>query len=382
MLTEVTIKKLWIWGMVIAVILGALFVIFAVFLNRGTLTISAEPPFTLEIDQFRTEVCTVSPCSIVLAPGEYTLTLSKEGYRGITREVSVPLGGEQTEEVVFTFIPYIVELGMDDELGYFGVPVIQETGLPDQYFTEENFISYIKRNPENGRQTLYFREIVDGVPGDETVAASFIRDLENYLVVPVLDKEQKILVIDRTEAKSALYLVDIGEKSRDNILEFPFIAGAKWVTGTGKIIFEARDEGDMDTSIFVYDSGTGKSEKLQLKTSVDNVEPLDDDILVAVTRQPVSGVELDGSLEGQLVTLEELEASPAVTETPLGFTEAGLSANQNAYNFIRYSIASGQTRLIKQETTIQSIGQIKLSTDKNSLIFLAEGVVYELVFQK
>jgi hypothetical protein len=159
MLPEETQKKIYMWGLIGIAVIGAFFLIFAVFLNRGTLVLSGSTPFTVDVGGFLTEMCTEDPCKIQLAPGDYTLALTKEGHLDIERDVNVPFMGEHIEEVAFMFEPYILEVGMEETVGHFTETKFESDEsdeFPDDYVSEDKYVVYLARNPENGRQTLYY----------------------------------------------------------------------------------------------------------------------------------------------------------------------------------------------------------------------------------
>jgi hypothetical protein len=383
-LAEETRKKIFLWLVIFTLVAGAAFIIFAVFFNRGTLTINAEIPYRLQIGQFKTEICTEDPCSVVVAPGDYMIFLDKEGYREYTAEVSVPIAGEHIEEVKFSFIPYIREVGSEEDLNYFGVPTFENEDLPEIYFIEDNFVTWMEVNPENARQTLYYSEIMDGGLSGKTVATSFIRPLKDYLIFPHIEDRKKIILIDNADDESVLYIVDLSEKTKDNVMSQPLINGIKWIKGTDNFLLEARGEGEASTSIFTYDIETKDLNKLNLQTSIDNIAVISSNRLIAATMQSISGVEKDGELEGQLVTLGEQDATPMAGEITVDLSDA-LSGNYQftpQLNFIDYSLEWNEARLLKTETALSGVEKVKLSADGKGIYFLSEVTVYELRFEE
>jgi len=365
MLAEETIRKLWVWGLIILAILGALFLVFAIFLNRGTLTLEGNTPFKVDLGNFQTEVCSDSPCSIVLAPGEYSIQVSKEGYRNVDIAFTLPIWGEHLQQVEFEFIPSLTSLGLESDYNHFTYSEVDTTTLPDVFFREANYLTYMGRNVENGRQTLYYRDTYGGVLGDEIPATSFIREVNDYVIIPLIEDQNKIILIDQSDQRSILYVIDLIEKTRNNIVEYPIITGAKWISGTDNFIFEARDFGEVDTSIFHYNSSSIESSKLSIQTPVSNIAVINDDKIIAATSQVVSGVEEGGSLAGQLVGLGEEQAT------------------QNANTqFIDYSISDDQSRLIMSERLPGGVQGIKLNSNGNGILILSGEYVHQLQFQE
>ncbi|MBU0667517.1 hypothetical protein KJ835_00185, partial [Patescibacteria group bacterium] len=163
MMPEETRKKLYI-GLIIGLAAAAvLFIVWAMFLNRGTLTITAKAPFNVEVQGVRTESCSESPCTITLAPHDYKITLQKSGYKSVSLDVNVPIGGDHKEDVEFEFIPVISKRGAESDLKLFSPPELAadtETiaaSPQTPLFYEDNYVAYLQRDPESKRQTLYVR---------------------------------------------------------------------------------------------------------------------------------------------------------------------------------------------------------------------------------
>lgn len=362
-----------IWGLIILAVLGALFVVWAIFLNRGTLTVQGQAPFIINISGVKTQSCTESPCSVVVAPGDYSISIQKAGYKTVERSVNVPIGGEHVEEVTFQFIPVVAKLGVEAELQRFAEPDILVPDLEDTpVFSEESYVTYLAFDPESKRQTLYIRGMVDGELSEPRVATSFIRTLDDYTIVPGIEEHNRIALIERTEQESTLYMIDLAQQSRDSILSLPYMADLKWIKGSDNFLLEARAEGEIDSSIYLYDITAGEARKLDLRTSVKNVEMLDSERLIAATRQSFTGTGTEGQLDGQLVTLGEIPATPNVN--------VNLQGPQ--VSFIEYYLPNNTARLIALETSLTHTDAIKLESDRKSILFLTNGEVYELRFEE
>lgn len=346
MLTEETQKKLWLWGMVAILILGLFWLIFVFWFNRGSIRLEAEPPYRAEIAGVGIETCAENPCIITVAPGDYLVRLTKDGYVDMDLNITVPLGGEGVETVEFQYKSAMATLGQEADLGYFaedGYKVSEEEAtalkLPERIFTEENFAVYLARNPENGRQTLYYREaLADGSGlGEAVVAASFIRDINEFDIYPYIDEAQKIVLVDKSNDKSVLYLIDLTAKTRDNILEHANISGVKWIPATESFLCEARDFGSPLNGIFSYDTEEGEGSTLTLEASLNNVDFIDSSSLFAATR---------------------------------------------ANGYVRYYIDSDMEQSLMQYQTGGEPERIKLAPDRKAALILKDGTVYELRFNR
>jgi len=414
-LSEQTVKKISLIGFISLAVLGALFLLFAMFLNKGTLTIHATAPYIMNIGNFKNESCPADDCSVTLAPGTYEVTLKKEGYRDSVITVDVPIGGEKKETVDFVFVPTLRLDGDESTMRIFATPVVAPADdMPDSgIFYENNYLAYIARDAVSHRQTLYVRTIADGKAGDKTVAASFVRDLKDFRIIGDIENRGKIAVIDSTAGTSTLYMVDLKAKTRENLFTYPLITDVKWIPGGGDFLFEARDESSIGTSIFLYSAkdaaatamadapatpdaqaagsalattdettavtASSPIRKLNLATPLADVVPANATDLIAATMQDVSGQGSGTDLEGQLVTLGENEATPSMVPAVTDAT-AVIGATTPALSFVDYSLLTDQARLLKYAPDLGYPSQATLSETQKSAYFLIDGKDYELQF--
>lgn len=372
MLTNEVRKKIFVGLLIGGLILGLIFLIFALFINRGTLTVIAKAPYSITISQLKTVSCPNDLCSTVIAPGEYPVTVKKKGYKDVQKTVTVPIGGEGKEEITFEFIPFIRELTSDTDKNIFLEPDVEiikkELSTLNPSF-EEKYVIYLRRNTENHRQTLYMRSIDGKTLGPETMVTSFIRDLKSYQLIPFIATQNKIAVIDNTDDGSTLYVIDLKNKVRTKIFTYPIIKDVQWLPGSEDFLFEARDSGELSESIFVYRATEQKAQKLSLQTPLKDVAVIDSDRLIAATMQ-YAGEKGNGTeLEGQPVILSEWEATASAT------TSTNIKPS---LKFIDFSMQSLESRLIKSDQTLTLPEQVKLSADKKSLYFVVREKMYEL----
>ncbi|HMR01032.1 MAG TPA: PEGA domain-containing protein [Candidatus Gracilibacteria bacterium] len=366
-------KKLYMWILITAAVIGLLFVLWAIFLNRGTLTIQGDAPFSVNVQALQNENCLESPCSIELAPGDYNISIQKPGFRTIERTVQVPINGEHIEEVSFEFIPVIQKVGVEADVKAFPevsvvVPELGDTPL----FYEENYITYLAYDDATKRQTLYLRGITEDSLTEPQVTTSFIRTIDEYTIIPNIEQANSIALIDQSGDEDAVYVVNMTEKSRNNIFSMAFIKDLKWINAQ-KVLIEAQAEGDTGTSIYWYNLESGESKKLNLKTSLNNIAVLDQTTVIAATNQDVTGVAAVSGTNGALITLGEAPATPNIAI-------AGLTEGPQL-SFIRYDLALNEARLITIDSNFSYADKIKLGRDQKSVMFLVNGEVYELKFE-
>jgi len=383
-------KKFYTIGLIVIVVLGTLFMVWAYFLNKGKLTVNADAPFSIQVGQILDQRCSESPCTVELAPGNYTVTLEKSGYRDLSINSEIPLWGEDIQDIEFEFIPVLEELGKEEELQIFAEPEFEIDMEDTPIYAEKNFISYLAIDPESRKQTLYTRELLEDGLDDEKIATSFIRTIKEYAIFPNIEEGKKIAFVDKTGEQSAVYLVDLEEKTKDNILSVPAIFDLVWIPGTSNFLYEGRAEEETTQSVYYFNAETSESSKIAIQTSLANIVFTDSQTLIAATAQDVAGTSAPYDLEGRVISLEELEATPAVTSdevteileeleaTPS--TEETIAAENLSpgLTVVRYSLESGEITLLKVAEDLDPSQKVLLSDDKKELFLLINKTVYKL----
>lgn len=380
-------KKIYSIGLIVAVILGTLFMVWVFFLNKGKLTIAAQAPFNMEVGGITNVICAISPCTTELAPGNYTVNLKKSGYRDLSINTVVPLWGEDIQEVNFDFIPVLEELGSEDDLQLFAQPIFEISDLKDTpVFKEDKFITYMAIDPESRKQTLYTREIMEENPSPARIATSFIRTVNEYAIYPNIEERKKIAFIDNTGDQSAVYMVDLEAKTKDNILSVPAIFNLKWLAGSDNFLYEGRLENDVQIYIYYYNAESKESSKVAVQTALSNVAFINNQTLLAATTQNIAGTQTPFNLEGRVVSLEEAEATPSVTTALLEELESTPAVGDfilaeelsSGLKIVEYSFDTGEIKLLKVAQDLGAAEKVRLSEDKKSLYLLIDGIDYQL----
>ena len=382
--------------------MGIGYLVWAVFLNRSTIIINAKAPFTLAISGLRSENCSTDSCSTAVVPGDYNFTIKKTGYKDLTKTITVPFGRAYEETVKLEFIPIITQstktkaeifpppfqlsktesekLGVntDTQLFFSDAP----TGATPK------FVTYINRNQTNNRQTLYIAPLRGGARqnndatqqtasadlqiGEPQIVTSFLRDLQTPLIAPNMAGD-KVAVIDRAPDQATLYMIDQQAKNRAAIASYPAIRNLRWIPASNDFIFQARPQTGAPEALFLYRWDDGKTTKLDLNTTLENIAIINKNRILAVTDQSISGDVTDpATLEGSLVSLNS-NTAPTTPATP-------------THLFIDYSLISNEARLITTLTTGDFPTQVSAAADQKSLYFLQagdaqNGVAKETIFE-
>lgn len=393
MIAEEVQKKIWLGALIGAVIIGLLFLVWAVFLNRGTIIMHAKAPYTLIVEGLKTENCMSDECTVIVAPGDYSLTLQKVGYKSLTKSISVPLGSPYQDNITLQYIPAINDsTKTKDEVFPPKVQLTQAqrdtlgiSAATRVFFDDSNTtICYIVRNPDNYRQTLYRAGIgQNGEPGKPEIVTSFLRDLQSFVVSPS-PAGDKVAVIDQGAEQATLYMVDLQAKNRASLLSYPMIRDMRWIPGTSDFLLQARETNDTFESIFLYRWEDGKTTKLELRTPLEDIAIVDKNRLLAVTNQMITvGGSTFSALEGQLIPLGENQSTAEVSAlVDMQLTDAVNTSSPPVYSFVDYSLISNQARLITTLGKGSFPAAVKAGDDGKSLYFLQRDKALQLRFDE
>jgi hypothetical protein len=237
--------KIWLKIRLVLIILilvgGVAFLIFAVFLNRAELSITATAPFDLGIMGQQGINCDQSPCSVTLAPGKYYLTLDKDGYQQFSDEVELKLGQKLEKNYRLIQTPHLDKLPADSEEAktFMADPLAKLTAdLPQNitYFKapSSDNVYFLADNPQTFLPSLYLKNTARSDQPPQLLV-NFLRTMKKTLL-RVNPEETRLIVIDQSDPQNAaLYLIDLQDKTRKLIDQNTLITDALWLpaqTGT------------------------------------------------------------------------------------------------------------------------------------------------------
>lgn len=193
------------FGVVIAiVIIGSIVLYFwGKVLNKGTVLIYAEPPFTADFYE-RKEVfeCEEAPCEIVRPMGDQSFFISKIGYESIFDSVDIKLWRTVEKEIDIKMEPHFLET--EDE--------------PVELKIAYDFVI----DPENKMQKLFGKDDIN-----QKAIVYFPKALKEPSAI---GNKKMILVVDGA-GFTTTYKVDVEAKSKQllaEISQFKSVTSGKW----------------------------------------------------------------------------------------------------------------------------------------------------------
>lgn len=249
-------KAMLIGAVTVALCVGVF--VWIVVLDKGTLEVSANPPYSISVEGNRLKIpeeqlCTSDPCELSLPSGDFTLTVSKSGYFEETAEVSIDRGETTALEFSLTYVPIVGEVVLTEG----ATPV----AVPDAPASSPDF-TFVDDTTYNKQRLDY----TDPLSGGVITWAYFDRALVNPLVFPNAD-HTKALVVDQAKAVDQLYLVDGINFTRAWAGGVEDFVSAQWAPNERELFFEAAGS----TTLFYLDPDDLEIESWPLANSLEKV---------------------------------------------------------------------------------------------------------------
>lgn len=253
--------------------IGILWLVFVFFLNKGTIEVQAPAPFVITLSNGRSQNCDTNSCKITVNSGTYTLSISKQGYDNYQENVNVGFLSQISVMPQLRFTPVVISRGSAEDF------LKESTATQSNNFSlnspfslsdDGTLITYILRNPENFRQNLVFQK-VDGnqLSGEPQMITSFIRDLKKY-ALSISPNKSIVAVVDQSDnQKSALYIIDNVQKTRNLVLSYPFINKIIWLDDA-HFLSEVTLPETFEKKLVIYDLSTQKEQQINFQTNMNN----------------------------------------------------------------------------------------------------------------
>lgn len=278
---------------IFVLVLAILLFLWGTFINRGTLAIVGDAPFTVEIFGGEVFVCELSPCEIKQKRGLKDLLIRKEGYETIVTTARVKLWQSVGVPVEFQIIPQIIKTDfwpeVEDQVEY-ELVLDSKNGMQ----------KLIKTNNERQTPVVYFPDSLN----ESTLIGS----------------PDFVLIMSGND----VYKVDVKSKTRNKI-QAAFsgkIASGKWSID-GKYIALVQENSPY---IWLLDE-SGNLKQLDLIANIDQVAWIYDNSLIFATDQSYRSTSQAGQYGNSYF---ELLAEKSTT----GFTFGTYHPDEDAYSKI------------------------------------------------
>ncbi len=246
-------------------------------LDKGTLTISGDPSYSVEISGPRLKVsekkdCLSNPCLVRLPSGSYEVSLSKSGYYPEELTATIKRQGSTAISVDFEYVPTLDLSGnYEDLLELF------EPHEVNSDFTFEMDETYKK-------QRLTY---TDPNTGDALIWAYFDRELED----PVAFASPSLkfaLVLDQGAEDQSLYLIDGTEFSRSYLGSLAGVANIEWsLDDAWALVRTIGDEG----GLWIVETETAEFKEWPFEFSLEKTVWGNEDELFFATDQNLAALE-------------------------------------------------------------------------------------------
>ncbi|MEK7548162.1 MAG: hypothetical protein AAB540_04670 [Patescibacteria group bacterium] len=255
---EVEQKRSLALGIIIAVVIifAVIYFFWGTLINKGTIQIIADPPFTVEVFGDENFTCENSPCEIRQKTGLKDLILSKEGYKIIITEADVGLWRTTLLDIDFELIPKIAKTDSapenENEVKY---NLVMDDGGGMQ--------KLVKENSGSGIAIVYFQKpLVDA---------------------KIFGSKNKALILSKAGSVADVYEIDIREKTRNKISDenLKNVTDGTWSYDGKYFVFEKENS----NHLWLFNSGSKAAKQLAVSSGVKKTSWVYNGGLVFVTDQ-------------------------------------------------------------------------------------------------
>ncbi len=389
------------------VFLGILLLIFAVFFNKGTLLIELEPSYTVNIGGYRSFDCDANPCEISLAPGDYFIEITKNGYQAKSLSITIPFFGETTEKPQLELLPEssVLSTWNPDNLDLkaalmplnFRVsdwntlklilnshPNYQNFQLADERIiidTGSEMLAYsFESESSSSRFPLETGDQFSFAPGGQSVFALIrSRLFKNQPLVKISPTDELILdqesTADQLEAKQQFY----NQKRLAGFLQY--IDQAKIIVSPKQLKVAIIDQGSPDEhNLYIIDLELQQRQKALTAAAIYDFNWLSDTGYLVEYRDPsllVDKIALGDTITDQLETIPmqtTLQATLILSEQSLIYAEA---LNQG-FRLKRLNLTDMSESVLVTFSSLTPPDRIELSNQPDQILALINNNVYSL----
>lgn len=288
-------KLLFFSGVIVVMVLAALFYfVWSNYIGRGTVIISADAPYVVEIFGGEQYICETDLCEITTSDGLVNLIIAKEGFSTLVKEVDVPLFGSIELPVEFEIVPTISK-----------VESIPAKASPPDYeiiFDQDTGFYKLVRSGDQAQRTLVF----------------FPKEIKKPLI---FGSDKSALVIDRVATPSAIYRIDLvaKEKTRLSGVDFSGIEEGLWSPNGQYFLFTKADSNEYFILNF-----HGKIETLGIFKNTSRVAWSYAGELIFTTIQDLKSIAFIGPYKNYV--------EPQITQTTPGISFGSYHPDESSYS--------------------------------------------------
>ncbi len=258
-------KRTIFFGTILALaIFGAVvFFFWGNIINRGTIKITGDAPFEVEVYGLSKENCATSPCSIKTKSGYKDLVFRKDGFRAIITSSTIKLWRTVEIPLAFDIIPQVEETD----------------AIPDPQ-QKNKFDLIMDRG--NNMQKLVNKS---NISGTADAMAYFPKPITEFKII---GGKNSALILDLNSLNNPAYIVNFETQKREELDQkgLADMEEGSWSNDGKYLLFSKSDS----ANLWLLNATTKNVTQLQLSTGINQVSWSYSDNLVFVSEQAYSSV--------------------------------------------------------------------------------------------
>jgi hypothetical protein len=230
-------------------------------INRGTLKLVGDAPFSVEVYGLSKEDCAVSPCSFKTKSGYQDLIIRKDGFRSIITSSTIKLWRTVELPLTFDIIPQVeVTEAIPDSQKALEYNLVMDRG--------NNMQKLVRKSNSLGEAMAYFPKPITKFE--------------------IIGGKNSALILDLNAIDNPAYIINFDTKKREEIAQYDLenIENGNW-SGDGKfLVFSKKGS----AGLWLLNASNKKISQLQLTTGLNQTSWAYGDNLVFVSEQSYSTV--------------------------------------------------------------------------------------------
>lgn len=256
-------KRTIFFGTILALaILGAVvFFFWGNIINRGTIKITGDAPFNVEVYGLSKEECSSSPCFVKTKSGYKDLVFRKDGFRSIVTSSTIKLWRTVEIPLAFDIIPQVEETD--------AIPDPQQKNEFDLILDRGNNMQKLVNKSNISAETL----------------AYFPKPITEFKII---GGKNSALILDLNSLNNPAYIVNFETQKREELdqKDLADMEDGSWSNDGKYLVFSKSNS----ANLWSLNATTKAVSRLQLTTGINQVSWSYNDNLVFVSEQSYSSV--------------------------------------------------------------------------------------------